>query len=379
MIEIKDKSQCCGCNACAQACCHQSIQLIEDDHGFRYPQVNKDACVDCGLCEKVCPMLNGQETVSPKVVCAAVNRNEDIRLHSSSGGMFTLLADRTLAQDGVVFGAHFNDQWEVEHTYIESPEDLGRLRGAKYSQSIIGDSYKQAREFLKEGRTVLFSGTGCQIAALKLFLRKEYDNLLTVEIACHGVPSPMVWREYVKKVSAGSPIRKIAFRDKRNGWNGYGISFVGTDGKELMYERSITNDFMQCFLNDLCMRPSCANCPTKSGASGADILLGDFWGIDCMHPEIYDNKGCSLVIAYTDKGKAVFESLECRYIETTFEEAYRYNPCIIRSSHESRYAPVFWSKFKKYGIEATPKTLKLLKQSRIRRVLRLLLLKTLGL
>ena len=366
MIQIIDKQNCCGCNACVQACNHKSIQLVEDDHGFCYPRVTKDTCVNCGLCEKVCPMVNRHEAVTPNTVCAAINTKEEIRLQSSSGGVFTLLAEQTLARGGVVFGAHFNDQWEVEHTYIESSEKLDCLRGAKYLQSIIGDSYKQVREFLKAGRLVLFSGTGCQIAGLKLFLRKEYDNLLTVEIACHGVPSPKVWREYVKKVSAGRPISRIAFRDKRNGWNGYGMSFVGDDDKELMYERAITNDFMQCFLSDLCMRPSCANCPAKSGACGADILLGDFWGIEGMHPEIYDNKGCSLVIAYTEKGKSVFESLECKHIETTLEEAYRYNPCIIRSSNESRYAPAFWKNFKKNGIVAVPKTLKIIKSGKFR-------------
>lgn len=378
MIDITNKNNCCGCNACAQVCAHKSIQLVEDYFGFRYPQVNKDTCVDCGLCEKVCPMLNRQEAVSPKTVCAAINKKEETRLQSSSGGVFTMLALLTLAQGGVVFGAHFNNQWEVEHTYIEDTKYLEQLRGAKYSQSIIGDSYKQAREFLKAGRSVLFVGTGCQIAGLKLYLRKEYDSLLTVEIACHGVPSPKVWREYVQKISNGNPLSKIVFRDKRNGWNGYGMSFIGADGDELMYERAVANDFMQCFLNDLCMRPSCANCPAKSGASGADILLGDFWGIDAMHPEIYDNKGCSLVIAYTEKGKAVFESLDCPKVETTFEEAYRYNPCVIRSSHQSRYAPIFWTKFKKYGIEAVPMTLKIIRSGRFRRVLSLLWNKYLG-
>lgn len=378
MINPSENHACCGCNACAQICTHKSITLVEDSHGYRYPRVNKDTCVDCGLCEKVCPMLNRQEAVSPKFVCAAINGSDKIRANSSSGGIFTMLAERTLEQGGVVFGACFDGKWEVEHTFVENPKDLERLRGAKYSQSMIGDSYKQAREFLKDGRSVLFSGTGCQIAGLKLFLRKKYDNLLTLEIACHGVPSPKVWREYVQKISDGSPLNKIFLRDKRNGWNGYGMSFIGADGAELLYERAAANDFMQCFLNDLCLRPSCTNCPAKSGASGADLLLGDFWGIESIHPEMYDNKGSSLVIAYTDKGKSFFDSLDCQKVEATFEEAYRYNPCVIRSSHESRYAPIFWTKFRRYGIEAVPMTLKIIRSGRFRRVLSLLWNKYLG-
>lgn len=382
MIDIKDKYKCCGCSSCAQRCPKGCITMVPDEEGFLYPLVDASTCIDCGLCEKVCPMVNRQEAVSPKFVCAAINCSDEIRANSSSGGIFTMLAERILEQGGVVFGACFDKKWKVVHGYVgdektheQKLQALAKFRGAKYSQSIIGDTYLQAREFLKEGRIVLFSGTGCQIAGLKLFLRKDYDNLLTIEIACHGVPSPMVWRDYVQKVSNGSPLSKIVFRDKRNGWNGYGLSLVGTDGQELMYERTTANDFMQCFLNDLCVRPSCTNCPAKSGASGADVLIGDFWGIEGMHPEMYDNKGCSLVIAFTEKGKTVFDSLDCTYVETTFEEAYRYNPCIVQSSHESRYAPIFWLNYKKYGIDAIPKTLKLLKQPRINRALRLLLLK----
>ena len=379
MINIYDRHNCCGCSACVQSCPQQCMSFYEDSKGFRYPLANKELCIDCGLCEKVCPMLNRNKAVEPQFVCAAMNPSEEVRLKSSSGGLFTMLAGRTLSEKGVVFGARFNDKWEVVHDYvdgsasIDSPlSALSVFRGAKYSQSIIGESYKQTRDFLENDKKVLFSGTGCQIAGLKLFLRKEYENLTTVEIACHGVPSPKVWKEYVKKVSGGQPLTSIVFRDKRNGWNGYGLSFVGADGKEIKYEKASNNDFMRCFLNDLCVRPSCSNCPAKAGASGADILIGDFWGIDRMHPEMHDNKGCSLVIAHTAKGKRLFKSLGAKYLETTHEEAYRYNPCIVNSSQESRYAPIFWYYFGKYGIEAAPKTLELLRNNKIRRILALI-------
>lgn len=303
MIRITDKHNCCGCSACVQVCPKQCVAMQEDEKGFLYPKVDEYLCINCELCDKVCPMLNRRKKVEPQQVCAAMNPDEVIRRKSSSGGVFTMLAESVLRDGGVVFGATWNEQWEVAHSFTETMDGLSAFRGAKYSQSIIGDAYCQAQDFLKTGRKVMFSGTGCQIAGLKLFLRKEYDNLLTIEIACHGVPSPKVWKEYVKKVSGGQPLTSIVFRDKRNGWNGYGLSFVGADGKEIKYEKASNNDFMRCFLNDLCLRPSCSNCPAKAGASSADILIGDFWGIDSMHPEIFDDKGCSLVIVYTEKGQ----------------------------------------------------------------------------
>ncbi len=371
MITFDKRNMCCGCSACTQSCPKQCIDMNEDSQGFWYPSVNKESCINCGQCEKVCPMQNRNEAVGPMLVCAAINSSEEIRLQSSSGGIFTMLAEKILSERGVVFGARFNEQWEVVHDFTESINGLAEFRGSKYSQSIMGTAYKKVRDFLNVGRKVLFSGTGCQIAGLKLFLHREYENLLTVEIACHGVPSPKVWLEYVKKVSGGKRLSNIVFRDKRNGWNGYGLSFIGADGKELLFEHASTNDYMQCFLNDLCMRPSCSNCPAKAGASGADLLIGDFWGIESMHPEIYDNNGCSLVIAHTEKGKQVFETLGCKYLETSYEEAYRYNPCIISRSHESRYAPILWHYFHKNGIKAVPMTLKLLRSGRIKRILTL--------
>ena len=372
MITISDKHNCCGCSACQQACPKQCITMQQDAEGFLYPQVDTSSCIDCGLCEKICPFLHPDEAKTPTHTYAAINNDERIRMESSSGGIFTLLAEQIINEGGVVFGARYDEEWQVTIDHTETIDGLATFRGSKYVQARVGDTYAKCAKFLKVGRKVLYSGTPCQVAGLKHYLRKEYDNLLTIEIACHGVPSPKVWKEYIKKVSGGQPLTSIVFRDKRNGWNGYGLSFVGADGKEIKYEKASNNDFMRCFLNDLCVRPSCSNCPAKAGASGADILIGDFWGIDRMHPEMHDNKGCSLVIAHTAKGKRLFKSLGAKYLETTHEEAYRYNSCIVNSSQESRYAPIFWYYFGKYGIEAAPKTLELLRNNKIRRILALI-------
>ncbi len=185
MINLAKKEDCCGCNACAQRCPKSCITMQADSEGFLYPQINAQLCNNCGLCEKVCPVINQGNCRKPLKVYAAINKNEYIRIASSSGGVFSALAQKTLSNGGVVFGAAFNKEWGVEHIYIDSTEELKELRGSKYVQSNIGNTYKEAEKFLKQGREVLFSGTPCQIAALKLYLRKEYNNLTTIDIVCH--------------------------------------------------------------------------------------------------------------------------------------------------------------------------------------------------
>lgn len=198
MIKIEDKKKCCGCTACVQVCPKQCIDLIEDTEGFLYPKVNKKSCVECGACENVCPFtFTLQPRMNPLVSYAAKNRDEDVRKESSSGGIFTALAENVINEGGVVFGVRFDEKWNPVFDYTETVDGLAAFRGSKYVQSTVGDSFKQVRSFLKANRKVLFSGTPCQVAGLKLFLRHEYDNLLTVEVVCHGVPSPGVWRKYL--------------------------------------------------------------------------------------------------------------------------------------------------------------------------------------
>lgn len=189
MIHIEDKSRCCGCAACMQRCPKLCITMSEDEEGFLYPKVDVSLCIDCGLCEKTCPVINQDEPHEPFAVYAAKNKDEKTRRESSSGGIFTMLAEQTIKSGGVVFGAKFNEQWEVEHGGVETIDDLAALRGSKYLQSRIGETYQEAERFLKEGREVLFSGTPCQIAGLKKYLRKDYPALLTVDVICHGAPS----------------------------------------------------------------------------------------------------------------------------------------------------------------------------------------------
>lgn len=340
MINIVDKSKCCGCNACVQRCPKQCITMYEDEEGFLYPQVDIINCIDCGLCEKVCPILNQNKPKRPLKVFAVKNNNEDQRLRSSSGGVFILLAEQIIKQGGVVFGARFDKNWEVEHCYAETLEDLEPLMRSKYVQSRIGNTYKETEQFLKQGRQVLFVGTSCQIAGLKRFICKEYKNLLVVDIVCHGVPSPGVWRQYLSNECKVNKIDKVVvsninFREKKGfGWKGYGFSLSAYCDNNVLNLAipSWKNTFMIGFLENVYLRPSCSMCPAKAGKSLSDITLGDFWGIEFIMPEMDDNKGTSIVLVHTNKGTEFLNTLSVIQKAIDYATIIRYNPCIVKST-----------------------------------------------
>lgn len=375
MIDIKEKYNCCGCSACVQICPKQCISMTADNEGFLYPQVDSSICIDCGLCEKVCPIINQNGPREPLAVYAAKNTNEEIRLKSSSGGIFTLLAEQVIAEGGVVFGVRFNKNWEVIHDYTETSEGLEAFRGSKYVQSVIGDNYIKAKRFLNNGRKVLFSGTPCQIAGLKNFLRKDYENLLTVEVVCHGVPSPMVWRDYLDykraeraagKNTVSSSLNElpvitgISFRDKTNGWKKYGfrICYAASKAAENSVSESaktanceITpfneNLFMKGFLKNIYLRPSCYHCAARQGKSGADISIADYWGIQSIHPEIDDDKGTGLVLINTKQGANYFNSIanQINSLTSNYNNAIMQNPCIVKSVKEPNRRHLFWRNY----------------------------------
>lgn len=370
MIHIKEKKRCCGCNACVQRCPKSCITMREDSEGFLYPEVNKEVCIDCGLCEKVCPVIHQGTERKPLAIYAAKNKDEKIRLLSSSGGVFTALAERVIDEGGVVFGAKFDEDWSVVHDYTETKEGLATFRGSKYVQSGIGDSFKKAEQFLKAGRKVLFSGTPCQIAGLKVFLRKEYDNLLTVDFICHGVPSPGVWREYLKEETArqcggkntvlshpiikskDARIKSISFRDKCLGWKKYSFAFTlsvpdghGAKNTVLLSEPLYKNIFLRGFLADLYLRPSCHDCPAKSFKSGSDFTIGDFWGVENVMPEIDDDKGVSVVMVNTDKGKIICKEMTIICYKVTFDDVVAANPALICSVDLNRNRNTFYRKY----------------------------------
>lgn len=316
---IVDTQACCGCGSCFQRCPQKCISLKADNEGFMYPIINKNECIDCGLCDKVCPVLNSSTPHEPLSVYAAINKDEKIRLQSSSGGIFSLLAEKIISEGGVVFGARFDEQWQVKLDYTETIEGIAAFRGSKYVQARTENSFNLAENFLRQGRKVLFSGTPCQIAGLKKMLRKEYDNLLTIDCACYGVPSPKVWERYIKESTSNQPhaISSISFRDKFSGWRNYSFS-IRCHTNEKLRQNRYENIYLRSF--NLMLRPSCYSCKAKGVCSVADITLADFWSIHRFSPDMDDDKGVGLVIIHTDKGKDFYPIEKTIYEEHTFEQ-----------------------------------------------------------
>lgn len=351
MISIQDKHNCCGCSSCAERCPKQCITMYEDEEGFKYPYVNLNTCINCGICENVCPVLNQAEVRKPIACYAAKNPDEKVRMNSSSGGIFFPIASKIIKEGGVVFGARYNNQWEVEHASADTIESIKRFHGSKYVQSRIGATYQQAEQILKEGRKVLFSGTPCQIAGLKRFLRNEYDNLITVDVVCHGVPSPKVWRDYVSLLPMKG-VYDIRMKDKSSGWRQYSFSLIGEDGKTILSELSSENKYLMAFSRNLTLRPSCFNCPAKAGKSGSDITLGDYWGIEKLLPKMDDNKGTSFVCANTCKGAELLKSLALQIECADYDASTPYNSCIYQSTIEPVERIDFWNCYQKRGVNA---------------------------
>lgn len=355
MIEIKHKKDCCGCNGCTQVCPTGCITNEPDNEGFLYPVVNSDKCINCGLCELVCPVINQGQPRSPLKCYAAKNPNEEIRMKSSSGGVFTLLAEQTILNNGVVFGACFNENWEVVHDYTETIEGVEKFRGSKYVQSKINCSYKKAKEFLEKGREVLFSGTPCQIAGLKHFLRKDYTNLFTVDIICHGVPSPKVWDKYKQDINPfNMSLNRISFRDKSKGWKTFSFLANGIqngDFLKLAEGRLFEDTYLRVFLRNLCLRPSCHQCPTRSGKGNSDVTIADFWGIKTIDPEYDDDKGVSLILPYTTKGLDAINSLTIDKREKSIIVDPKFNPNLHIDCTIPKYRKYFFKKLSQNNLQ----------------------------
>lgn len=337
MIKIKNKELCSGCHSCFNVCPQQCIKMTADFEGFLYPVIDMENCIDCGLCEKACPIINGYNGAAKGKAYACINKDEVIRINSSSGGIFTLIATEILKTGGIVFGAAFDEELNVHHIEVDSRKDLNLLRGSKYLQSRIGDTYKKVENYLKENRSVLFSGTPCQISGLKSYLKKDYDNLILQDIICHGVPSIYVWQQYLKfrkKTAEQDVDRNIlpSFRLKDNGWKNYllSINFVGEKEYKCIASQDI---YIKAFLNNLSLRPSCYACHSKSIVRESDITLADFWGIENVLPEMFDDKGTSLVLVNSEKGRLLFENVADKMIckEVNIDDAIKYNPSAIKS------------------------------------------------
>ena len=362
MIEIKDKSQCCGCQACSQICPSQAIKIVVDKEGFKYPKVIEESCVHCNLCEKVCPFHSNYvgESAEPKVY-AAINKDVETCKKSSSGGVFTVISDWVLKQQGTVYGVEFNPNFKVVHSVARCAEERDRFRGSKYVQSDTKQIYQQVEHDLKEGNMVLFTGTPCQVEALNCYLevkKVERSNLYTIDNICHGVASPKLWGEYVellkKQLEKDEKIEYISMRSKQNGWRKQEM-VVKTNQRELSPFVNRGFSWNRLFLSLYLTRPSCFSCKFTSFKRPGDLTLADYWNFENAGIDMDDTNGVSIVLVNSEKGEKLFEQVrECLNItESDKKRCWQIHLEFPNNAPSNRSK--FWKEYHKLGTEKTLK------------------------
>lgn len=369
-IELyQEKRDCCACAACLCVCPKQAISMQEDEYGFLYPQIDEALCVKCGLCQQVCAYQHAPKTASDKETYAAAAGDADLK-QSASGGMFASLAQAVMDEGGVVYGCameYRNGKLSARHIRVETPEGLIRLKGSKYVQSDAGRIYGDVQAQLRAGRQVLFSGTPCQVAGLRGYLKREYENLFAVDIICHGVPSLRFFHDYLahEENRLNAAIVDFRFRDKQQGWKLHGsMTIENKDGsRKAVYFEPEESSYYQMFLNSYTYRENCYSCPYAGDNRPGDVTIGDFWNIDLVHPQMLkENGGCldekqgvSCLIVNRAHGREMLERYGKGIVKlpSGYEQAARYNAQLVRPSalkeeravvmnmyRESGYAPV---------------------------------------
>ena len=360
MIEIVEKKNCSGCNACFNICPKNAIKMKSDKEGFQYPIIDLEKCINCGACERVCPVINQKKkTEGRKVAIAAYSRQEENREESSSGGIFEELAKKIFEKGGIVYGAGFDEYLNVVHKPVKNIQELQELKGSKYVQSDTKTTFGKVKELLEEGRTILYTGTGCQIAGLKNFLKKDYTNLYTCDIICHGVPSPKIFQKYKEKIEEEiqGKTKDISFRNKANGWNQYSIQLTMKDGQEYR-QLGAKDPYIQLFAQNYTLRPSCYECKFKGLDREADLTLGDFWGVEKKYSEFSDDKGTSLILVHSKKGEELFEKIKNNLVyqpNCDLDFAIQNNPCIVQSVKINPLRENFFNDFGKMEFDELSK------------------------
>ena len=351
---MKVNEKCTGCMACYNACPVRAIEIIQNDKGFYEPNIIEEKCIKCKKCKVICPEINHREKNTVPSVYAAWNKEKNTRKNSTSGGVFSIIATEVLNLNGIVFGAMFDEEFRVIHSYITKTEDLFELRGSKYVQSFIGNSFQKAKQFLEEGRVVLFSGTACQISGLLNYLQKDYINLITIDILCHGVPSPKIFKEYIKNINREqNKIKEIRFRYKKPSWTVFSMKIDYEDGRTYM-KSTFKDPYLRGFLEDYTTNEICAECQYTGEKRISDITLADFWGyISDEFKTRNTEQGISLILVNTEKGKNLLNKLNKKMviINKTIQEAMKGNKCLNEPFKKNNLYDEFWKEYKENGYE----------------------------
>lgn len=360
MYVFENKGECAGCTACKHSCPHDAITMVVDIEGFKYPEINNEKCTNCGICRKICPFheyYNINYSYDTPLVFVAKNKDENVRLSSSSGGVFSAISKFVLDNKGIVYGAAFDDEFKVNHVKINSLLELDKLKGSKYVQSNLGDIFLDIKNEILSDRYVLFTGTPCQVAGLKAYLgSKAYKKLILVDFVCHGTPSPLIWEKYIELLQKknDSELKKYSFRSKRFGWHNSRLYAEFNNGKYL-FVNYLLDSYNGIFYAHTALRPSCHDCVFTNFQRTSDITIGDFWGIEKYKPEFDDNKGVSLLLINTEKGEKIFSQInkDLLYLVSNIDEVKQRNltmPTKISPKREE-----FWKGFNKYGYEYVAK------------------------
>lgn len=347
---FKQKNDCCGCGACQAICPRNAIEMNEDEYGFVYPKIDETKCINCGLCKKVCSYKNPRMMEEDKKVYMSVSKNDKILKKSASGGVFFELANAIILDGGIVYGCSmefYNNKLYPKHIRVDNSADLVKLQGSKYVQSECGNIYKQVKNDLLDNKTVLFSGTPCQVEGLKSFLQyKDYDNLFLIDIICHGVPSRKMFQDYISDFERKNDckVTEYYFRDKKYGWGlFFKIVYKKNGEKKELVKPCYESSFYQLFLDSSIYRENCYECPYACHDRNSDITIGDYWGAIEEHPECELNvkSGISCIITNTEKGVSIIrkygkqlETIDSKFSKVSKHNHQLNNPSYLSKEHE---------------------------------------------
>ena len=343
---VQENESCTGCGMCMAICPSSAIQMQADSHGFLHPVVDAGKCSDCGLCTRKCPVSTPPQVSACTGVLTGYAKDGTLLPRSSSGAIFPVLAAEIIRKGGLVFGAAFDESFDVVHTVAESMVEISALCSSKYVQGRIpSDCYAQVKAALAAGRWVYFSGLPCQVAALKSYLERDYETLITQDTACHSVPSPLVWDGYKEELEKlhGGKLTAFSFRNKANGWEAYHIRAAFENGKEFV-QPAAENPYQRGFIKGLYSRSSCFVCKFKGIERCSDITLADYWGVKGIQPDAYNPQGTSLILLHSEKGRSLLEGCkEQLQLQPAAKDAFAFNPAVLAPIQKPARYDEFWA------------------------------------